>query len=299
MKMTANMLRGVFSPMCTPFKNDEVDYAGMEENVEIMNISGLKGYFVLGTNGEYKTMSEEERFKLLGVVIKKASKDKVIMAGTGAESTIETIRLTKKAADAGASMVSILMPSFFAKRITAPVMIKHIIDIADASPIPVVLYNNPSVAAGVTISPLVIKEICRHNNVAGLKDSSKETWQENIAYSNENFSVMAGSAGYFLDLLEKGGTGGVLSLANVFPDDCAKLYNLYVSGEIEKAKELNLKLVDLNKKVSGTFGVPGVKYAMDLVGFAGGLPRKPIFGLTQEEKEKLEADLKESGFLIK
>ncbi|MCL2481698.1 MAG: dihydrodipicolinate synthase family protein [Spirochaetaceae bacterium] len=295
--MANNMLCGVFAPMCTPFKNDEVDYAGMENNVELMNMSGLKGYFVLGTNGEYKTMSEEEKFKLLGVAIKKASKDKVVMAGTGAESTIETIRLTKKAADLGASMVSLLMPSFFAKRITVPVMINHIIDIADASPVPVVLYNNPSVAAGVTISPLVLREVSQHNNVVGIKDSSKETWQENIAYKSEKFSVMAGSAGYFLDLLEKGGTGGVLSLANVFPEECAKLYQLYISGETEKAKELNIKLVDLNKKVSGTFGVPGVKYVMDLAGFTGGLPRKPIFGLTKEEKEKLEADLRESGFL--
>ena len=297
--MANNMLCGVFSPMCTPFKNDEVDYAGMEKNIELMNMSSLKGYFVLGTNGEFKTMSEEERFKLLDVVIKKASKDKIVMAGTGAESTRETIRLTKKAADLGASMVSLLMPSFFAKRITADVMIKHIIDVADVSPVPVVLYNNPQVAAGVTISSLVIKEVCRHNNVVGLKDSSKETWQENIAYRSENFSVLAGSAGYFFDLLEKGGTGGVLSLANVFPDDCGKLYNFYISGEKEKAEELNKKLVDLNKKVSGTFGVPGVKYAMDLVGFKGGLPRKPLFGLTKEEKEKLEADLKESGFLRK
>ncbi|MCL2705499.1 MAG: dihydrodipicolinate synthase family protein [Spirochaetaceae bacterium] len=297
--MANNMLCGVFAPMCTPFKNDEVDYAGMESNVELMNMSGLKGYFVLGTNGEYKTMSEEEKFKLLGVAIKAASKNKVVMAGTGAESTMETIRLTKKAADLGASMVSLLMPSFFAKRITVPVMIKHIVDIADASPVPVVLYNNPSVAAGVTISPLVVKEVCQHNNVVGLKDSSKETWQENIDYCSEKFSVMAGSAGYFLDLLEKGGTGGVLSLANVFPEECAKLYQLYISGEKEKAKELNIKLVDLNKKVSGTYGVPGVKYVMDLAGFTGGLPRKPIFGLTKEEKEKLEADLRESGFLKK
>ena len=205
--------------------------------------------------------------------------------------------LTKKAADTGADMVSILMPSFFAKKITEAAMIRHIIEVADASPIPVVLYNNPSVAAGVTITPAVIGEVSGHENVAGIKDSSKETWPENVKYSSENFSVMAGSAGYFFDLLDKGGTGGVLSLANVFPDDCAKLYKLYLEGKRAEAEELNKKLMDLNKKVSGSFGVPGVKFAMDLAGFAGGLPRRPLFGLTEEQKKTLEADLRASGFL--
>ncbi len=291
------MLKGVFSPMCTPFINDEVDYAGMEKNVNIMNSSGLKGYFVLGTNGEFKTMSEDERFKLLALVIKKAAKNKVVMAGTGAESTRETIRLTKKAADMGASMVSLLMPNFFAKKVTEAVMIRHITEVADASSVPVVLYNNPSVAAGVTITPGVIKEVSSHPNVVGVKDSSKETWPENVVFNSSTFSVMAGSAGYFLDLLDRGGTGGVLSLANVFPDECARLYNLYVSGKKEEAVELNKKLVDLNKKVSGSYGVAGVKYAMDLAGFAGGVPRRPLAGLNDEQKKTLEADLKASGFL--
>ncbi|MDX9799724.1 MAG: dihydrodipicolinate synthase family protein [Spirochaetia bacterium] len=291
------MLSGVYSPMCTPFENDEVDYAGFEKNVELMNSSGLKGYFVLGTNGEFKTMSEEERFRVLSIAIKKAAPGKIVMAGTGAESTRETIRLTKKAADMGAVMVSLLMPNFFAKKITDEVMIRHITDVADASPIPVVLYNNPSVAAGVTIRPAVIKVVSQHANVAGIKDSSKETWPENVVFNSSDFSVMAGSAGYFLDLLDKGGTGGVLSLANVFPDSCAELYSLYVSGKKAEAVELNKKLVDLNKKVSGAYGVAGVKYAMDLAGFSGGLTRKPLLGLTDEQKKTLEADLKESGFL--
>ena len=297
MSKAKEMLSGVYSPMCTPFKDDEVDYAGMEKNVDLMNSSGLKGYFVLGTNGEFKTMSEEEKFKLLGVVIKRAAKDKVVMAGTGAESTRETIRLTKKAADIGAVMVSLLMPSFFAKKITDEVIIRHITEVADASPIPVVLYNNPSVAAGVTIRPDVIRIVSQHPNVAGIKDSSKETWPENVVFNSSGFSVLEGSAGYFFDLLDKGGTGGVLSLANVFPDACAKLYNLYITGKKEEAVELNNKLLDLNKKVSGTYGVAGVKYAMDLAGFAGGVMRRPLGTLNAEQKKTLEADLRGSGFL--
>lgn len=288
---------GVFAPMCTPFKNEELDLAGLEKNINLMNKSGLKGYFILGTNGECKTLSEDEREQILSISVKTAAKDKVIMAGTGFESTKETIRHTKIAADLGVKLVSLLMPSFFTKKITAEVMVKHIVAVADASPVPVLLYNNPSVAAGITITLEVIEAVSKHDNVAGIKDSSKETWSEIVSYDSEDFSVLAGSAGYFFDLLDKGGTGGVLSLANVFPDSCAKLYNLYKENKMSEAVELNNKLMDLNRKISGSYGVAGVKYAMDLAGFAGGIPRMPLPGLSAEAKEKVEKDLKDSGFI--
>ena len=291
------LLSGVFSPMCTPFKNDEIDYNGLAGNIELMNKSGLKGYFVLGTNGEFKSLTEGEKIKVLETVLKYSSDDKVIMAGTGCESTYETIIMTKKAADMGVKMVSLLMPSFFAKKIDADVIVNHIIEVADVSPIPVVLYNNPSVAAGITITADVIIRVKDHPMVSGIKDSSKDTWPEIVKYDSDSFSVLAGSAGYFFDLIKAGGTGGVLSLANVFPDACAELYKLYISGDIDKAVKLKDDLVSLNKKVSGSYGVAGVKCAMDLTGFAGGNPRRPLKVLTDDQKAAIKKDLKESGFL--
>jgi 4-hydroxy-2-oxoglutarate aldolase len=290
------MLSGVYAPMCTPFENDEVSLSGYKKNIEIMNKSGIKGYFILGTNGEFKTLSEEERVKILEMAVETADESKVVMAGTGVESTRETIRLTKQAASIGVSSVSLLMPNFFVKKIDDEVLINHILEVAEASPIPVVLYNNPSVAAGLVISSNVVKAVSAHENVAGVKDSSKETWKSNCPYDNDNFSVLAGSASYFLDLLEAGGTGGVLSLANVIPDACGELYELYTSGKKEEAYALNERLVSLNKKVSGQYGVAGVKYAMDYAGFSGGVPRRPLKGLTEEQKKSLEADLSASGF---
>jgi 4-hydroxy-2-oxoglutarate aldolase len=290
------MLSGVYAPMCTPFENDEVSLSGYKKNIEIMNKSGIKGYFILGTNGEFKTLSEEERVKILEMAVETADESKVVMAGTGVESTRETIRLTKQAASIGVSSVSLLMPNFFVKKIDDEVLINHILEVAEASPIPVVLYNNPSVAAGLVISNNVVKAVSAHENVAGVKDSSKETWKSNCPYDNDSFSVLAGSASYFLDLLEAGGTGGVLSLANVIPDACGELYELYTSGKKEEAYALNERLVSLNKLVSGQYGVAGVKYAMDYAGFSGGVPRRPLKGLTEEQKKSLEADLSASGF---
>ncbi|HAK45739.1 MAG TPA: dihydrodipicolinate synthase family protein [Spirochaeta sp.] len=296
MSNVKEMLSGVYAPMCTPFDNDEVLYSGLEQNISKMNSSSLKGYFILGTNGEFKTVSEAERVKILEIAVKTAADDKVVMAGTGTESTRETIRLTRQAAEIGVSSVSLLMPNFFAKKIDDEVLINHIIEVAESSPIPVVLYNNPSVAAGIVISEAVIKTVSTHENVVGVKDSSKDTWSANTAYDSEGFSAMAGSASYFLDLLEKGGTGGVLSLANIIPDACGELYQLYISGKKEEAYALNEKLVSLNKLVSGKYGVAGVKFAMSYAGFAGGNPRRPIKSLTEEQKKSVEADLAASGF---
>lgn len=296
--MTAKeMLSGIFSPMCTPFTDDKVDLKKVRENIEKMNASGLLGYFVLGTNGEYKSLTGEEKIQVLDTVLKHASSDKVIMAGTGGESTYKTIELTKKVADMGAKMVSLLMPHFFAKKIDDDVLKSFILEVADASPVPVVLYNNPSVAAGVTIRADLLRAVSSHENVVGMKDSSRETYKENVEARTDGFHIMSGSAGYFLDLVRAGGVGGVLSLANIIPDACVELHKLQLAGKTVEADELNERLVTLNKQVSGTYGVAGVKAAMDIAGFHGGNPRRPLPGVSPADRDSLKEILHGSGFL--
>jgi 4-hydroxy-2-oxoglutarate aldolase len=287
---------GVFAPMVTPFRDDRVLFHGLIANVEKMNGTALAGYFVLGTNGEYKSLSVAERFAVLRAVVQSRAKDKVVMAGMGFESTQETIAMTLRAADEGADMVSLLMPHFFAKKMTPEVLAGYVIAVADASPLPVLLYNNPSVAAGVTIKADLINLVKDHPNVIGIKDSSSETYKQNLETAKGRMCVLAGTANYFLDLLKNGGTGGVLSLANVLPGACAKLYTLFREGKIQEADELNGALIELNHKVSGAFGVAGVKAAMDLSGFCGGVPRKPLLPLTGEQFETLKHSLSTNQF---
>ncbi|MEW6332991.1 MAG: dihydrodipicolinate synthase family protein, partial [Thermodesulfobacteriota bacterium] len=265
-------------------------------NVEQMNGTALAGYFVLGTNGEYKALSVAERFAVLRTVVQNRARDKVVMAGMGFESTQETIAMTLRAADEGADMVSLLMPHFFAKKMTPDVLAGYVTDVADASPLPVLLYNNPSVAAGVTIRTDLIDLVKDHPNVIGIKDSSSETYRQNLEAAKGRLCVLAGTANYFLDLLKSGGTGGVLSLANVFPDACAKLYALFKAGKTQEAEALNASLIELNHKVSGSFGVAGVKAAMDLAGFCGGVPRKPLLPLAGGQLEELKQSLAKSHF---
>ena len=293
-------LSGVFAPMVTPFGvDDAVLLSGIAENVRRLNTTGLRGYFVLGTNGEYKALTAEERLQVLDVVLQHRASGKVVMAGCGAESTKETIDNARRAADRGADFASILMPSFFAKKMTAEVMARHALEVADASPIPVVLYNNPSVAAGVTIRLEVLQRVAGHPNIVGIKDSSKETYLENLKAASPAFSVLAGSANYFTDLLRRGGTGGVLSLANVLPGPCVALYEAVRAGRRDEEEHLDRLLIELNAKVSGTFGVAGVKAAMTLCGFVGGVPRRPFLPLGAEDVNGLRGVLERSGLLSK
>lgn len=290
-------LSGVFAPITTPFRDDRVDEEGLAYNLDKMNRTGLAGYFALGTNGEFKSLALEERWRVLELVVKARGKDKVVMAGCAAESTHESVQLVRRAAELGADMASLLMPSFFAKKMTVEVMERYVRRIADSSPLPVVLYNNPGVAAGVTIRAELLKRLADHPQVIGIKDSSKETFRENLAAAAPGFAVLAGSAGFFLELLRSGGTGGVLSLANVFPEECARLYRAHAAGQAAEADRLNAILVDLNTKVSGSFGVAGVKAAMDLAGYRGGEPRHPHLGLKPAEIEQIRTALQSSGLL--
>jgi 4-hydroxy-2-oxoglutarate aldolase len=290
-------LTGVFAPLITPFKDDRILFDALERNIVRMNETGLRGYFVLGTNGEFKSLSVDERMDVLRVVVQNASKDKVIMAGTAAESTKETIEITLRAAKIGAHMVSLLMPSFFVRIIDDDVLIKYILDIAEASPVPVLLYNNPSVTAGLTVSTEVIKRVSGHPNIIGMKDSSRGNYHSYLESAENGFFLLAGSTSFFLDLLHAGGIGGVLSLANVFPDSCVRLYRVFMDGRHETAKQINASLVSLNREVSGSFGVPGVKAAMNIAGFTGGDPRRPLLPLTEIQLNALRAVLDASGFL--
>jgi 4-hydroxy-2-oxoglutarate aldolase len=290
-------LSGVFAPITTPFdENGEVSYQALETNIKKLNTSRLRGYLALGTNGEFKSLNEAERRRVVETVVRNAAKDKMVMAGTGRESTKESIAATKEAASIGAHFASLIAPSFFAKKMTDPVLLNHFRVIADASPIPVLLYNNPEVAV-VTYSTGLIGEIAKHPNIVGMKDTSKGNFASYLLAAGPDFNLLAGSAGFFFEALVMGGIGGVLSIANFAPEACCKVYDLWKAGKLEEARKEQYRLMTLNQKVSGKFGVAGVKAAMDIAGFYGGSPRAPLLPLTADEKKKLHQDLVAGGFL--
>jgi 4-hydroxy-2-oxoglutarate aldolase len=290
-------LSGVFAPLATPFDGQgNLLLEKLASNVEKLNKTRLRGYLALGTNGEFRSLSAPEQMKVLKTIVSAASPEKVIMAGTGAESTPVTIELCQQAAEIGAHYGSLITPFFFAKKMSDRALIDHFIQVAERSPIPVLLYNNPGVT-NITMSTTVIKEVSSHPKILGMKDSSAGNLSAYLVSAQPGFYVLAGSANFFFTGLIMGAVGGVLSLADVFPEPCCNLYELGVAGKLKEGRDLQLQILKLNQMVSGKFGVAGVKAAMDLVGFYGGPPRAPLLPLTTEEKEKLREDLIASGFM--
>ena len=290
-------LSGVFAPVTTPFdERGNLLLDKLSSNIQKLNQSRLRGYLVLGTNGEFRSLSHDEQMEVLKTVVKAASSDKVVMAGAGAESTKVSIEVCRQVAELGAHYGSLITPFFFAKKMSDKALIQHFTQIADQSPIPVLLYNNPGVT-GITMSTAVIKETSSHPNIVGLKDSSPGNLSAYVLHAKAGFSVLAGSANFFFTGLLMGATGGVLSLANCFPEPCCELHDLGVANQLKEGREFQYKLMELNQLVSGKFGVAGVKAAMDFAGIYGGPPRSPLLPLTDDEKKKLQEDLLKSGFM--
>lgn len=296
--MLKEKLNGVFVPAITPFINDEIQYDKLEKNITKLNQYSITGYLVLGSNGENKSLTIDEKFEILKLFIKNKG-SKVVMAGTGCESTRETINLSIEAAKIGADFVSVLSPSYFAKQIKDEILIDYYSEIADSVNIPILIYNAPGFAGGVKISPRVVKILAEHPNIVGMKDSSTDGIMDFLSATRniENFNVIAGSANFFLTGLICGASGGILSLANAFPDICCNLYNAFIENKIEEALKLHFKVFKLNSIVSGSGGVSAVKAAVTLAGFFGGDPRKPLKPLSGLQVNEMKNYLIEEGII--
>ncbi len=291
-------LSGVFVPTITPFINDEIQYDKLEQNLKELNKSAIRGHLALGSNGEYKSLTWDEKLEVLEIFVKNKG-DKVIMAGTGCESTREAIMLSREAEKIGADFVSVLTPSYFKKIIDDEVLINYYTEIADNISLPLLIYNAPGFTGGVTVSRKAIRKLAGHPNILGMKDSSKAGIMGYITSTMdiEDFHVLAGSINFFFTGLVCGAVGGVLSLSNVIPELCCKLYDLYKEGKIEEAKDLHLKLFKINGKVSGTSAVCGVKAAATIFGYFGGEPRSPLMPLDSKKIGELRKYFKKEGLI--
>jgi 4-hydroxy-2-oxoglutarate aldolase len=291
-------LAGIAAPITTPFVDEEVAYDRLRDNVKKYSHSRLDGFFALGSNGESKCMTESEKLKVLEVVLQEKAEHQIVMAGTGYESTKQTIAFSRKAAAMGADFVSIVTPSYFKKRLTDDAMIGYYTDVADALTIPVVAYNAPGFT-GMTLSAGVIEKISRHPNVAGMKDTSKGNMSTYLSVAGEDFQILSGTVSTLFESMLLGAKGGVVSLANAFPAPCCELYEACKDLDLDKARRLHYLLINLNKSVSGTFGVAGVKYAMEIAGYHGGAPRLPLLPITEEGRKSIRKAVEAAGVMKK
>jgi 4-hydroxy-2-oxoglutarate aldolase len=297
--MEALLLEGVFPPIPTPFDaSGAIDRDALSANLAWWNGHTLSGYVVLGSNGEAVHLSRTEKLDLIEAVRACAPVGRPVIAGTGLLSTEATIDLTRDASKAGADAALVLPPFFYRGQMTPDVLGRHFRAVADASPIPILLYNMPA-NTGIDMQAPLLAALSSHENIVGVKDSSGNV--ANLAELRETgsagFAILAGSAGFLLPAIAAGANGGILGLANIAPDLCCEIHRLAGRGNWEEALRIQQRIVRANTAVTRRWGVPALKAAMDMLGLRGGPPRRPLLPLPNERRRELRAILTEAGIL--
>ncbi len=287
-------LQGIMPPITTPFTGGEVDYDGLKKNFRKWNQTGLSGYLVLGSNGEAVYLSETEKIKMIQVSREAIPKEKIMMVGTGMESTAETIRFTNEAARLGVDMALVLTPHYFKGSMKPQVLYDHFMAVAEASHIPILVYNVPQFT-GVNMEPSLVAKLSQHSNIIGAKDSSGNIDQltQIVHQSAKDFGVFVGSAPVLFPALCVGAIGGILAVANALPELCIRITVLYAEGKYALARDLQNRLTPMSKAVTATYGIGGLKAAMDMIGYFGGEPRTPLKKVGPEAEKALRGLLEE------
>lgn len=299
MGATPISMAGIFPPIPTPFDGaGELNLKALAANFEKWNRYPLSGYVVLGTNGEFPYLSEQEKLTSLEAARTHIPRNKLFMAGAACESTHSTIALVKQVAALGADVALLISPSYYKSKMDAAALTHYYQSVAEASPIPVSIYNMPANTMVDMPADLIIR-LSQHPNIAGVKDSGGNLAKlgEIVKSARPGFQVLAGSAGFLYPALCVGAVGGVLALANIAPQQCCDIGSFFTHGKHEDAKELQLRMIAPNTAVTARFGVPGLKAAMEMVGFYGGNPRSPLLPLSDEQKVIVRGILTEAGIL--
>lgn len=269
---------GVLVPSVTPFdEHGAVDFDALQRNQIHWAGSTVAGTMVLGSNGEWRSMSDDESLDVVRAV-SVIKGDKTLMVGVGRESLRLTLGFIDQLADvAGIDAVAVLTPHYFADAMSDQALVTYYEDVADKSPFPVFLYVAPKFANGVTLTAQAVANLSAHPNIRGIKDSDSARLAAHLSGGpRSDFSVLAGSVSSMMACLDAGGAGGVVSAANFLPDECARIATLYIAGERERAAEELRQLSDIVSRTAGPHGVAGVKACMTVRGLDGGLPRRPV-----------------------
>ncbi len=287
-------LQGIIPPMATPFTPDEeLDLAALKANITAWNATGLGGYLAVGSNGEAVYLTQDEQDRVLAATVEAAAEDKLVMAGTGREATRETVAATQRAGELGAHCALVVTPCYFKGQMKPERLQAHYHRVAEAAPIPILLYNVPQ-ATGVNLDPETVASLAGHPNIAGIKDSSGNIAQlsEIIRLTQgQEFKIFVGNAEVAFSAATLGAAGAILAVANVLPQRCVELFNAAQAGDLARAKDLQWRLAKLAALVTRVYGIGGLKAAMDLAGYRGGAVRMPLAMPAPEVIEQLRAEL--------
>ena len=284
-------LKGIMPPLVTPFdESGNVRYEAFERNLDKYVEAGIQGYLVLGSNGESVYLEHAEKLKLIEIARRRLPASMTLLAGTGVESTEATIRLTKEAAERGVDAVLVKNPFYYKSQMTFDVYHAHYTAVADASPVPVILYNVP-VFTGISMEARLVIELAKHPNIVGMKESSGDVRLISEVVWNtpkEKFAVLAGAAPVLFPNMVAGARGGIVALACAAPKAMLTLYHAFASGNYARATEVQRIIAPAAAAVTAKYGIAGLKGGMALEGFDSGLPRRPLLPLKAAQVEDLQ-----------
>ncbi|HJZ67055.1 MAG TPA: dihydrodipicolinate synthase family protein [Blastocatellia bacterium] len=290
-------LSGILPPITTPFNaRGEVDYQALASNIERYNETGLAGYVALGSNGEAVHLTADERRRVLETVKRAAGSEQTIIGGVNELSTRAAIESSRAAADCGADAVLVVTPYYYKSRMTQDALAAHFTEVAELSPVPVLIYNFPQ-STGVVIESATIAALAAHRNIIGVKDSAGNMGaiSETANLAPTGFAVMTGNGGILYPSLMMGATGAILGVACAAPRVCVEIYDAARAGDHGRARELQSRLAPLSQTVTALLSVPGLKAAMDILGFAGGFPRAPLTPVSESDRERIRTVIRNTG----
>src|SRR5712692_11995250 len=285
---------GILLPVTTPFTADEeFDRRGLVENLEQWNVTGITGYVILGSTGERVNLDESEYVEVIETARQAVPKEFAFIAGAGQQSTRGTIREIEVAARAGAEAVLVITPHYYRAAISQDALANHYRAVADASSIPIILYSMPDLT-GIKIEPETAARLSAHENIVGIKDSSADllTLAETVRLVPDDFAVMIGNGTVFCDALRAGARGGILAVGCVVPQLCVQIFRAVQEGDIDRASAMQALLTPLAAAVTRTYGIGGLKAALEMVGFIGGTVRAPLQRPGEDARKEIAQLLK-------
>jgi 4-hydroxy-2-oxoglutarate aldolase len=284
-------LDGIFPAIPTPFVDgDAIDVRAARANAARWMQTGLRGMLVLGSNGEAPLIDPDEATRLIAAVREETPRDRVLIAGVNTQSTRQAIAAARAAAAAGADLALVITPFYFKSQMSGEALVGHFTAVADASPVPLLVYNVPP-TTGVAIPVAALEKLAAHPNIRGVKDSSGD-----VGYTTEaagrvpsTFDIVVGVAPNLFAALSVGARGAIVAVASVFPELCVELHALVRAGRYAEALDIQHAIVPLARAVTTTYGPAGLKVAADANGYAGGLPRGPLVPLAPAQAAEIRA----------
>src|SRR5436309_3076956 len=292
----ANNLSGILLPITTPFTaGEDFDAEALVSNLTKWNDTGVTGYVVLGSTGERVNLDEREYVQVIETARKAIPETFLFIVGAGQQSTRNTIKEIERATKAGAEAALVITPSFYRSAISQDALVTHYLTVADASSIPIILYSMPDLT-GIKIEPETAARLSEHKNIIGMKDSSADVdrFAETVQSVPEDFAMLIGNGTVLCEALQAGAEGGILAVGCAAPELCIEIYRAVHAGEIDRASTLQGKLTPLALAVTKTYGIGGLKTAMDMAGYVGGAVRAPLQLPDETARGEIESLLREA-----